>query len=116
VVEKGPCRGKPLSVRGIQKRMEYHARRARVPCQLPPTAADHGPQMLNADAPLVSIQDLLGHNRFCPNVRNGTETRGAGQKDVVPANDHTKPEQIIDLTIRQPEPNLQFPKATYLFC
>jgi site-specific recombinase XerD len=30
LVEKGPYRGKPISVRGIQKRMEYYARKARL--------------------------------------------------------------------------------------
>ena len=30
VVEKGTCRGKPLSVRGIQKRMEYYACKAKL--------------------------------------------------------------------------------------
>ena len=71
VVEKGLCRGKPLSVRGIQKRIEHYARKAkiRVSChQLRHTMAT---QMLNADAALVTIQDLLGHNwimttqRYC---------------------------------------------------
>ena len=49
-------------MRGIQKRMEYYARKAklRVSChQLRHTMAT---QMLTADAPLVSTQDLLGHN------------------------------------------------------
>ena len=30
LVEKGPCSGKPISVRGIQKRIEYYARKARL--------------------------------------------------------------------------------------
>jgi site-specific recombinase XerD len=29
LVEKGTCRGKPISIRGIQKRMEYYAKKAR---------------------------------------------------------------------------------------
>jgi site-specific recombinase XerD len=71
VVEKGSYRGKPLSVRGIQKRMEYYVRKAgfRVSChQLRHTMAT---QLLNADAELVTIQDLLGHSlitttqRYC---------------------------------------------------
>ena len=71
VVEKGPCRGKPLSVRGIQKRMEYYARKAKLPASCHQLRHTMATQMLNADAPLVSIQDLLGHNwimttqRYC---------------------------------------------------
>lgn len=64
LVEKGRCRGKPLSVRGIQKRMEYYARSIglRVSCHhLRHTMAT---QLLNADAELVTIQDLLGHSRI----------------------------------------------------
>jgi len=30
LVEKGTCRGKPISIRGIQKRMEYYAKKARL--------------------------------------------------------------------------------------
>jgi site-specific recombinase XerD len=64
LVEKGRCKGTPLSVRGIQKRMEAYARKAgvKVSChQLRHTMAT---QLLNADADLVTIQDLLGHTRI----------------------------------------------------
>ncbi|MCP3676114.1 MAG: tyrosine-type recombinase/integrase, partial [Deltaproteobacteria bacterium] len=64
LVEKGPCRGKPISVRGIQKRIEYYAKKTglKVSCHhLRHTMAD---QLLNADADLVTIQDLLGHTRI----------------------------------------------------
>jgi len=64
LVEKGIYKGRPLSVRGIQKRMEYFARKARVKSSCHHLRHTMATQLLNADMDLVSIQDLLGHSRI----------------------------------------------------
>ena len=69
LVEKGPMKGKPISVRGIQKRLEYYARESglNVSCHcLRHTLAT---QLLNADADLSSIRDLLGHTHITTTQR-----------------------------------------------
>jgi len=71
LVEKGPLRGQPLSIRGIQKRMEYYAQKAGVRTSCHHLRHTMATQMLNAGAPLATIQDLLGHTsvtttqRYC---------------------------------------------------
>jgi site-specific recombinase XerD len=64
LVEKGNFRGKPLSVRGIQKRIEYYARKTRLKVSCHHLRHTMATQLLNADADLVTIQDLLGHTRI----------------------------------------------------
>jgi site-specific recombinase XerD len=69
LVQKRPMRGKPLSVRGIQKRIEYYSKKIglNVSChQLRHTMAT---QLLNADAGLATIQDLLGHGQITTTQR-----------------------------------------------
>jgi site-specific recombinase XerD len=64
LVEKGHHKGRPISIRGIQKRLQYYAQKSglQVSChQLRHTMAT---QMLNADAALVTIQELLGHSKI----------------------------------------------------
>lgn len=61
---KGPCMGQPISIRGIQRRMEYYARKAKIKVSCHRLRHTMATQMLNADADLSTIQDLLGHSNL----------------------------------------------------
>jgi site-specific recombinase XerD len=64
LVDKGRCRGQAISVRGIQKRLEHYARQAKLKVSCHQLRHTMATQLLNADAALVTIQDLLGHTRI----------------------------------------------------
>ena len=64
LVEKGIYKGKPISVRGIQKRMEHYANLANLSISCHQLRHTMATQLLNADADLVVIQDLLGHSQI----------------------------------------------------
>jgi site-specific recombinase XerD len=64
LVEKGTYKGKPISIRGIQKRMEYYARKIGLKISSHQLRHTMATELLNADMDLVSIQDLLGHERI----------------------------------------------------
>ena len=64
LVQKGPLRGKPISVRGIQKRIEYYAQQSGIQVSCHHLRHTMATQLLNADAALVTIQDLLGHSKI----------------------------------------------------
>ena len=71
LVEKGDYKGKPISVRGIQKRMEYYAKKTGLAISCHRLRHTMATQLLNAEAEVETIQDLLGHNwitttqRYC---------------------------------------------------
>jgi site-specific recombinase XerD len=69
LVQKGTMKGQPLSVRGIQKRMESYARKSRLNVSCHRLRHTMATQLLNADAGLATIQDLLGHGQITTTQR-----------------------------------------------
>ncbi len=64
LAEKGRCKGKPISVRAMQKRIEFYAKKSGVPVTCHRLRHTMATQLLNADADIVSIQELLGHTKI----------------------------------------------------
>jgi site-specific recombinase XerD len=85
LAEKGPWRGKPISVRGIQKRMEYYARKTGLSISCHHLRHTMATQLLNADAELVTIQDLLGHSRITTTQRYCRVSNRKVQRDYYKA-------------------------------
>lgn len=69
LVQKGAVRDQPLSVRGIQKRIEYYAKKSRLNVSCHRLRHTMATQLLNADADLATIQDLLGHGQITTTQR-----------------------------------------------
>ncbi|MGD8765645.1 MAG: tyrosine-type recombinase/integrase [Desulfobacteraceae bacterium] len=69
LVEKGIHKGKPISIRGIQHRFKYYARKAGVNLTCHRLRHTMATQLLNADAMLVSVQEHLGHNNIVSTQR-----------------------------------------------
>jgi site-specific recombinase XerD len=61
LVQKGLYKGKPLSIRGIQKRMEEYAKSTGVSVSCHRFRHTMATQLLNADAMLPTVQQLMGH-------------------------------------------------------
>jgi site-specific recombinase XerD len=87
LVEKGSYKGKPISVRGIQKRMEYYAGKTHLKVSCHHLRHTMATQLLNADADLVTIQDLLGHSRIKTTQRYCTVSNLKVQRDYFKAMD-----------------------------
>jgi site-specific recombinase XerD len=85
LVEKGTYRGKPISVRGIQKRMESYAKKAGLKVSCHHLRHTMATQMLNADADLVTIQDILGHSRIKTTQRYSKVSNLKVQRDYFKA-------------------------------
>ena len=87
LVERGRYKNQPISVRGIQKRMEAYVRSAGLNASCHHLRHTMATQLLNADADLVTIQDLLGHSRIKTTQRYCKVCNLKVQKDYFEAMD-----------------------------
>ena len=85
LVEKGDYKGKPISVRGIQKRIEYYAKKAAISVCCHRLRHSMATQLLNAGAEVETIQDLLGHNWITTTQRYCKVSNVKVQKDYFKA-------------------------------
>ena len=85
LVGKGTYRGTSISVRGIQKRIEYYARKTGLKLSCHHLRHTMATQLLNADADLVTIQDLLGHTRIKTTQRYARVSNLKVQRDYYKA-------------------------------
>jgi len=69
LVEKGIYKGRPLSVRGIQKRAEYYSDKSGVHVSCHQLRHTMATDLLNAGADILTIQYLLGHSRIKTTLR-----------------------------------------------
>jgi len=81
LVQKGIYKDQPISVRGIQKRIEYYAKKSGVKVSCHRLRHTMATQMLNADADMVTIQDLLGHSRIATTERYSKVSNVKVQRD-----------------------------------
>ena len=85
LVEKGTYKGQGISVRGIQKRMEYYAKKTGLAISCHHLRHTMATQMLNAEAELSTIQDLLGHKWITTTQRYCTVSNLKVQRDYFKA-------------------------------
>lgn len=85
LVEKGRCRGRPLSVRAVQKRIELYAKVCGLPVSCHRLRHTMATQLLNADADMVTIQEILGHTKIKTTQRYSKLSSMKAQRDYYKA-------------------------------
>lgn len=95
LVEKGRCRGQPISVRAIQKRIEMYARITGIPVTCHRLRHTMATQLLNANADLVSIQEILGHTKIKTTQRYSKLSNWKAQQDYFQAMEVVMTKTII---------------------
>jgi site-specific recombinase XerD len=99
LAEKGRCRGKPISVRAIQKRVEMYATISNIPVTCHRLRHTMATQLLNADADLVSIQEILGHSKIKTTQRYSKISNLKVQRDYF----HAMEKVMTNTTLNQLE-------------
>jgi site-specific recombinase XerD len=95
LVEKGTHKGKPLSVRGIKKRMEHYAKKSGVKISCHRLRHTMATQLVNTDTDLVVIQSLLGHSNITTTEKYGKLHNAKVQRNYFSA--------MGEITDRSPE-------------
>ena len=98
LVEKGICKGKSISVRGIQKRIEYYSKKSGIPVSCHQLRHTMATQLLNADTDLVTIQDLLGHTKIKTTMRYCKLSNLKAQRDYYKAVEKVMEKSGINVT------------------
>lgn len=105
LVDKGRFEGKPILVRGIQHRMKHYAKKASLKASCHQLRHTMATQLLNADADIVTIQDLLGHTRIKTTQRYSQVSNRKVQRDYYKAMEKVlqrhSPEQRKSLTMER---------------
>lgn len=85
LAEKGRCKGDPISVRAVQKRVEYYAKSSGILVTCHRFRNTMATQLLNADADIVSIQQILGHTKIKTTQRYRKLLNRKAQRDYFQA-------------------------------
>jgi site-specific recombinase XerD len=81
LVEKGTYKDQPISVRGIQKRIEYYSQKSEVNVSCHQLRHTMATQLLNANADLVTIQNLLVNIKILTTQRYSKISNVKAQRD-----------------------------------
>jgi site-specific recombinase XerD len=95
LVQKGLYKGRPISIRGIQKRIEYYAIKTGINVSCHSLRHTMATQLINANAMLVTVQELLGHNCIQSTQRYAKISKAKVRKDYFEAMDIVMEQQKI---------------------
>ena len=85
LVQKGQFKGKPISIRGVQKRIEYYAKKTGVTVSCHRLRHTMATQLLNAGAILATVQEILGHDCIYSTQRYAKVSNTKVRKDYFSA-------------------------------